>query len=184
MKLLLHTCCAPCLMVPYHNLLEKDIEVKGFWFNPNIHPFTEYEKRKGSLESFAQQAGVEVIWKDEYRLEEFLRGVVFREDQRCAFCYHLRLTETAKYAQRGDFDCFSTTLLFSSHSQHGLIQEIGQQVAADYGVEFFYQDWRPQWKKALEYSKKYGLYRQQYCGCVYSEKERYLGNLKELGYEF
>jgi len=160
-------------MVPYHDLLGGNFDVRGFWFNPNIHPFTEYEERKGSLEAFAQQAGFEVIWKDEYDLEGFLRAVVFRESERCRFCYHLRLSEAARYAKRGRFDYFTTTLLSSSYSKHDLIHEIGEQLASEYGVGFLYRDWRPYWRKELEYSKQYGLYRQQYCGCVYSEKERY-----------
>lgn len=114
-----------------------------------------------------------MIYKDDYDLEGFLRGIVFREAERCKFCYALRLTETAKVAKRGNFDYFTTTLLQSNHQEFEALGSIGKQLASEYGVPFLFEDWREGWKEGLKVSKELGLYRQGYCGCVYSEKERY-----------
>jgi len=114
-----------------------------------------------------------MIYKDDYDLEGFLRRIVYREADRCKFCYALRLTEAAKVAKRGNFDYFTTTLLQSNHQEFEALGSIGQQLASEYGVSFLFEDWREGWKEGLRVSKELGLYRQQYCGCVYSEKERY-----------
>jgi predicted adenine nucleotide alpha hydrolase (AANH) superfamily ATPase len=147
----------------------------GFFYNPNIHPYQEYQRRLEALKEYEKRSGVQVIYRDEYSLEDFLRGVTFREEERCRFCYHLRLDATAKVAKRGKFDAFTSTLLHSKHQDHQLICEIGQAVGKREGVQFLYRDFREGWGEALEESKALGLYRQNYCGCIYSEKERYLG---------
>jgi len=175
LKVLIHICCANCLIYPLKVLREEGWEVMGFFYNPNIHPYQEYMRRLEAVRDYEKQAEIKVIYRDEYTLEEFLRGIVFREENRCRFCYHLRLEATAQVAKRGKFDAFTSTLLHSKHQNHQLIQEIGNAVGKRQGVKFLYRDFRKGWQEGIEESKALGLYRQQYCGCIYSEKERYLG---------
>ena len=145
----------------------------GFFYNPNIHPYQEYLRRKGTIETYAQRSGLEMIYRNEYDLEGFLRSVVYREHERCRYCYHCRLEATAKMASKGKFDVFTTTLLYSKHQNHSLIKEIGESLAKQFSVPFHYEDFRKWWQEGIRESKAMGLYRQQYCGCIYSEKERY-----------
>ena len=174
MKALIHICCANCLIYPLKTLREEGWDVMGFFYNPNIHPYQEYQRRLEAMREYEKEAAIQVIYRDEYDLEEFLRGVAFREDERCRFCYHLRLEATALVAKRGKFDAFTSTLLHSRHQNHELIKTIGEQIGKEQGVQFLYQDFRDGWKEGIEESKTLGLYRQSYCGCIYSEKERYL----------
>ena len=173
MKLLLHACCAPCLTYPYKILSEHGMQVSAFFYNPNIHPFTEYTKRLNCVKDYTERKGIKLIVKDDYALEEFIRQVVFREKNRCLICYRIRLVETAKTAKSGKFNAFSTTMLISPHQKHESIRSIGESVAAEFGISFFYKDFREWYKESIHLSKDAGLYRQQYCGCIYSEKERY-----------
>ncbi|MFC1887865.1 epoxyqueuosine reductase QueH, partial [Candidatus Cloacimonadota bacterium] len=142
--LLLHICCAPCLAAPYFNL-KKKFNIRGFWYNPNIHPYTEYKKRMTALEDFSRDQDLEIIYKDEYNLEEFLRRSAYRENNRCEQCYYNRLKYTAIIARKGNFDYFSTTLLYSKYQQHDKIREIGESLAREYGVKFYYEDMREYW---------------------------------------
>jgi predicted adenine nucleotide alpha hydrolase (AANH) superfamily ATPase len=173
MMLLLHICCAPCSCYPYRKLTQEGMNVRGFFYNPNIQPYIEYQKRLQAVKQWANQEQVQIIYRDEYPLEEFLRSMAYREGERCRICYHQRLIAAACAAKRGKFDAFSTTLLYSIHQKHELIKELGQCVAKQYGVEFYYQDFRPGWREGILLSKQWNLYRQQYCGCIYSEWERY-----------
>jgi len=150
------------------------MEVFGFFYNPNIHPYQEYRKRLKTVKDYSGKIDLRMIYRDEYRLEEFLQNVVFRESERCRYCYYSRLKSAAQVAKKGKFDFFSTTLLYSKSQNHKRIQEIGEGLAREYGVKFLYEDFREGWKEGIEVSKDLGLYRQQYCGCIYSEKERYL----------
>jgi hypothetical protein len=149
------------------------MRVRGFFYNPNIQPYTEYQKRLQAVQQWAGQEQAQVIYRDEYPLEEFLRNVAYREGERCRICYHLRLTAAAQVARKGKFDAFTTTLLYSIYQKHELIKQIGQSLGQQYGVDFYYQDFRPGWQAGIQLSKQYNLYRQQYCGCIYSERERY-----------
>jgi hypothetical protein len=153
---------------------EKGDEVVGYFFNPNIHPYQEYQKRLDALRQYSEKTGLKVIYRDEYLLEEFLRNVSHRVEQRCQYCYSFRLEATGREAKGNGFDGFSTTLLQSAHQDHALIKETGERIAQEIGIPFYYEDFRPGWKRGVEVSKSMGLYRQQYCGCIYSEKERYL----------
>ena len=150
----------------------------GYFFNPNIHPYQEYQKRLGTLRKYSEEVGLKVIYRDEYLLEEFLRNVSQRPEERCLYCYSIRLEATAQEAKRQAFDQFSTTLLQSAHQNHNLIKETGERVAKEVGIPFYYEDFRQGWRKGVEVSKAMGLYRQQYCGCIYSEKERFLNKNK------
>jgi epoxyqueuosine reductase len=121
---------------------------------------------------------LDVIYREEYLLEEFLRNVSHRVEERCEYCYRVRLEATAKEAKNSGFDRFSTTLLQSTYQNHVLIRETAEKVAKEVEIPFHYEDFRTGWKRGVELSKAMGLYRQQYCGCIYSEKERYMRSKK------
>ena len=174
MKLLVHICCAPCFSAPYFHLKEEGHEIHGFWYNHNIHPFTEYKKRLETLQEFAEKENIQLIVKDEYELEKFLRKAAFREQERCRSCYYERLKYAAIIAKKGNFDAFTTTLLYSKFQKHELIKEIGESLAKEYGIKFYYRDFREYWKEGIKISKEKEMYRQQYCGCIYSERDRYI----------
>jgi len=170
---LLHVCCGPCAIYPLEVLRRQGYTVHGYFFNPNIHPYQEYERRRETLAAYAAQEDWPVLYDSEYPVEEYLREVAYREAERCRFCYGLRLRRTARIAKRGRFDFFTTTLLVSPWQKHELIQTIGDAVAAEYGVPFLYYDFRVGFIEGVRRSKALNMYRQQYCGCLYSEKERY-----------
>jgi predicted adenine nucleotide alpha hydrolase (AANH) superfamily ATPase len=173
MKVLLHVCCANCAIYPIKSIREKGLDVMGFFYRHNIHPYTECLRRQEALQSCAEQINLKVIYQEGYDPEGFIQNVVFRESERCNYCYHDRLRSTALLAKRGKFDYFSTTLLYSKHQKHELIRSMGESIGKSAGIEFLYQDFREGWKEGIECSKQMGLYRQQYCGCIYSEKERF-----------
>lgn len=145
----------------------------GYFYRHNIHPYTECLKRQETLESYAKEIDLRVIYQEGYDLNGFIQNVVFRESDRCSYCYHERLRATALVAKHGKFDYFSTTLLYSKYQKHDTIKSMGVSIASSIGVPFYYHDFREGWKDGMEESKRIGLYRQQYCGCIYSEKERY-----------
>jgi epoxyqueuosine reductase len=173
MKVLLHVCCANCAIYPIKSMREDNLEVMGFFYRHNIHPYTECLKRQQALQDYAQTINLKVIYQEGYDLEAFIQNVVFRETDRCNYCYHDRLRSTALLARRGKFDYFTTTLLYSKHQKHDIIRSMGESIGRTVGVPFYYRDYRKGWKEGIECSKQIGLYRQQYCGCIYSEKERY-----------
>jgi len=175
LKLLLHTCCAPCTIYPLRVLREEAVEVMGYFYRSNIHPYTECLRRQQTLSDYAEQIALPLIIAQDYNLEAFLRNAAFRETERCRFCYHDRLRCAALVALRGKFDAFSTTLLYSKFQKHDLIRSIAESVANEVGVPFYYRDFRTGWKEGVTRSKEMGMYRQQYCGCIYSERERYGG---------
>lgn len=181
MRVLLHICCAPCATIPLEELRREGFEVYGYFFNPNIHPYQEYMRRRDSVEKLSESIGLRVIYDEKYDFKGFLREVVFREDHRCRLCYYMRFKQAAAVAKRGRHDCFTSTLLISPHQDHELIRSVGDQVADETGVELLYRDYREQFRKSCELSKEYGLYRQQYCGCIYSEYERFAPRQKRRG---
>ena len=178
LKILLHTCCAPCSIYPVEILRQEASEIIGFFYRHNIHPFTECQRREETLKNYAETIRLNVIYQKEYNPEHFLRQVVFRESNRCTYCYHDRLTTAALMAKSGKCDAFTTTLLYSKYQNHDLIRSIGEAVEQSVGIPFYYQDFRIGWKSGIEKSNRLKMYRQQYCGCIYSEKERYFGQHK------
>jgi predicted adenine nucleotide alpha hydrolase (AANH) superfamily ATPase len=174
MKLLLHICCAPCAVYPVEAVTGAGHLVRGFFYNPNIHPYQEFARRLQALEDYAGRVKLPVIWDRTYDLEGFFRAVVFREGERCRFCYYQRLTATARVAKAGKFQAFTSTLLHSKYQNHELIREVAQQVVREVGVPFYYEDFRRGWERGRSQTKKMGLYKQQYCGCIFSERDRYL----------
>lgn len=173
MKILLHICCAPCAIYPLKILRSEGFEVMGFFYNRNIHPFQECQRRENALKTYAEQVDLEVIYQEGYDMETFLQNVVFREEERCYYCYHDRLKTAAIIARHGKFDHFTSTLLQSKFQKHDIIRSIGESLGKSYGVPFLYRDFREGWKEGIETSKRLNMYRQQYCGCIYSEKERF-----------
>lgn len=173
MKVLLHLCCANCAIFPVKVLRERNFEVTGLFYNPNIHPYQEFRKRLDTVREYATRVELEIQVREEYLLEEFLSQVAPAPHSRCDYCYRSRLEETARTASQGGFEAFSTTLLYSRYQQHEQIRECGEELARQYGVTFIYKDFREGWRQGIDTSKAMGLYRQQYCGCIYSEMERY-----------
>ncbi len=174
MKVLLHTCCAPCSIQCVEVLRSEGMEPTAFWFNPNIHPFMEYKSRKLTLTDYAKRIGMELVFQDEYGLRPFVKAVAFDLERRCEYCYSVRLDAAADYAAQNGFSCFSTTLLISPYQKHDLIHRIAQQAAKKHGVEFVYRDFRPNFRTGQQQARELGLYMQKYCGCIFSEEERYV----------
>ena len=173
MRLLLHLCCANCAIYPVKVLRQEDHQVTGIFYNHNIHPYQEFKRRLDAVHDYSARVDLPVISHEEYLLEEFLAQVALTPSRRCDYCYLSRLTTVARAAAEGDFQAFSTTLLYSRYQQHEKIRDYGQSLAEQYGVAFLYRDFRHGWREGIDASKAMGLYRQQYCGCIYSEKERY-----------
>lgn len=173
MKILLHTCCGPCSIYPLSRLRAQGHEITAYFYNPNIHPFREFKKRLASMRLLADKENLEVIYESRYGLKEYLRQVVFKEDERCRICYDMRLSEVARLAAEQGFEAFSSTLLYSRYQQHGEICRQGEELAARHGIDFFYEDYREGWQEGIDRSIAMDLYRQPYCGCIYSEQERY-----------
>ncbi len=174
MKTLLHICCAPCANRPIDILRTDGLEVSGFWYNPNIHPFTEYRARRNCLREYAAEISLPLLEKNDYALRPFVREVASDIAGRCVKCYEMRLFETAKAAADGGFDCFTTSLLISPYQNHELLRETAERAAAQYGVRFLYRDFRPWFREGQAFAREHGFYMQKYCGCVFSEEERYL----------
>jgi len=151
---------------------EEGHELLGFFYNPNIHPLREYLLRREAMEEYSRREGLPVIWPPEQEMESFFRKVAFHEEDRCWICYRMRLYQAAEMARERGCEAFSTTLLISPYQKHDLLREVGLEVAEKAGVPFLYKDLRPGWKWSRQRAKELGLYRQIYCGCLYSEKER------------
>ena len=174
MNTLLHICCAPCANQCIAALQGEGISVTGFWYNPNIHPFTEYRARRNCVRSYLEAIGLPLIEKNDYALRPFIREVAEDIGNRCRKCYEMRLFETAKAAAEGGFDSFTSSLFISPYQNHQLMAEVAEAAAKEYGVEFLYRDFRPYFKVGQETAREQAFYMQKYCGCVFSEEERYL----------
>ncbi len=177
-RVLVHLCCGPCAIVPVSALKAQGFEVTGYFSNPNIHPLTEYLRRRETLLQAARLLDIPVLFPDaEYQPRVFFQAVTGREEERCPPCYALRLEPTARAAREMGFTAFTTSLLYSKYQKHEAIRQAGLAAAQAQGLDFLYQDFREGWKEGVTRSKEWGLYRQQYCGCLYSEAERYAREL-------
>ena len=173
MKLLLHICCAPCSIMCIKKIREESIDVTGFWYNPNIHPYMEYRARRDAVRNYSKSINLDVIYKDEYGLDKFVKTVSNNNDKRCNYCYTDRLLETAKYAKENGFDAFCTCMLYSIYQDHEKIKEVAEKISKEIGIDFYYYDFRPYYKEGQEEARRIGIYMQKYCGCVFSEEDRY-----------
>lgn len=155
-------------------LRNEGIEPTGYWYNPNIHPYKEYQARKDTLVHYAESIGLQLILQDEYGLRPFVRAIYPNLENRCGICYRLRLESTARYAAEHGFDGFTSTLFVSPYQNHELLRETAAKVAEEFGVSFVYRDFRPGFRAGQNKARALQLYMQKYCGCVFSEEERYL----------
>lgn len=133
-------------------------------------------KRLETLRSFAETEALPLIVREDYDAVTFFREVAFREQHRCLYCYSIRLEAAARLARKSRFDAFSTTLLYSKRQKHSLVRSIADEASRKSGVPFYYEDFREGWKAGQNRAVEIGLYRQQYCGCIYSEEERFRGH--------
>ncbi len=172
-SILLHCCCGPCAIEVVNSLREQGHDVTAFWYNPNIHPFLEHQRRLESMQALAQKLDLPLIIEAGYDMVDYFRAVVGHEGDRCPDCYRLRLGRTAEVAREKGFDSFTTTLLSSPYQKHELLRQIGEELAAECRVEFHYQDFRKGFRESHRIARELELYRQKYCGCIYSEWERY-----------
>lgn len=175
MRLLLHMCCGPCACYPVKSLREKGIEPVGWFFNPNIHPYKEWKQRLDTAQEFAAKVKLEMVADAHYQLRAFLGRALAAGDNasRCRMCYTWRLGEAARYAAENGFSAFTSTLFYSIYQDHGLMKETAEKFAREYGVDFYYEDFRAGWQEGIDISRALELYRQPYCGCIFSEEERY-----------
>ena len=175
MKLLLHTCCAPCVIKCTEILKNNNMDFVLYWFNPNIHPWTEYNSRKTSLINFAEEQNINYIINDNYGLREFILNVSpgFEFKKRCVECYKIRLENTVKYAKDNNYEYFSTSLLISPYQDHEFIKKTCENLSKAYNIKFFYHDFRPYFREGQQEARKKNIYMQKYCGCIFSEEERY-----------
>ena len=172
-SVLMHTCCAPCSLSCIDPLRAEGIEPVAFWYNPNIHPWKEYEARRDYLLAYAPTIEMQVIVDEDYGLRTFVEHVASDIDHRCTYCYQHRLEETARYAAEHGYETFTSTLLASLYQDHDGIKAAAEKYARQYGVEFLYRDFRPNFRAGNQRARELGFYMQKYCGCVFSEQDRY-----------
>ncbi len=171
MKLLMHICCSNCSLYPLKNFLTKGIEAKGLWFNPNIHPYPEYQLRLDSLRKLQEIWNLDVEYTDHYGIDDFMRKVGNPDEGRCLRCYALRLEETARTARKMNLDGFTTSLLVSPYQNFEGILAVGREMGKRHSIPFYEEDFRVGYRGNIGVSRELGLYRQRYCGCIFSEGE-------------
>ncbi len=180
MKILLHICCSNCALYPFRILKSGGHAVTGFWYNPNIHPADEYNLRLESLKRLSGEWKFDVIYMEKYNPEEYFNIFEFppppESPGRCKSCYRLRLEKTARHARQHGFEAFSTTLLISPYQDFQRLAATGRELAEKYNVSFHLKDYRPSFRDAMALSKDMGLYRQKYCGCIFSMED---GNMRK-----
>ena len=172
MTTLLHICCAPCANQCIEVLRGDHFEVTGYWYNPNIHPFTEYRARRNCLREYAATIDLPMIEQDDYALRPFIREVAEDIANRCIKCYEMRLFEAARTAKEKGFDSFTSSLFISPYQNHELMRDVAERAASEYGVEFLYRDFRPYFRAGQDKARELGFYMQKYCGCLFSGQER------------
>ncbi|HNQ35869.1 MAG TPA: epoxyqueuosine reductase QueH [bacterium] len=174
MRVLLHACCGPCALAPLDKLRSAGHEVEGLWYNPNIHPYSEYQRRLMTAgHVFGIRSARLHIQPPDFEVFLDRLTAAQREGKRCRSCWRWRLEMAAAVARREGFAAFSTTLLVSPHQENEAIREIGRAAAEKLGIVFLAEDFRPLYPAARKESRSLGLYHQNYCGCLYSEWERF-----------
>jgi predicted adenine nucleotide alpha hydrolase (AANH) superfamily ATPase len=172
-KLLIHSCCAHCTAYTATYFREAGYAISALWYNPNVHPSREHRARLEAVTQLSQEVGFPLVIAGDYDVVEFLRRVAGHEAERCRYCFEMRLFRTAEYASRNGFAAFTTTLLISPHQKHDLLRGIGEKIGREKGISFLYADLRKRYSDSRHITRPLKLYRQQYCGCIYSEWERY-----------
>ncbi|MEG0275341.1 MAG: epoxyqueuosine reductase QueH, partial [Longicatena sp.] len=188
-KLLIHTCCAPCF-----TYIQEELETQGLplpdgsyekvaytacWYNPNIHPKVEYERRKQAFISFCDTHNTTYHVVDSYDMEAYAAMVATQVGQdkkyriRCEYCYMLRLRKVFEIAKENGYDIVSTTLTISPYQNHEMIQKVGKQLEEEYGISFCYVDYRPHFREGQRMARELSIYMQKYCGCMFSMEMRY-----------
>ncbi len=182
-KLLVHACCAPCLVAVYEDIeknyeeynLESLEDMDVIWYNINIHPKAEYEKRKETLKEFLGMKNKEGIFLDEYNLLDWTKKAVNHKENgfeiRCKYCYISRLEKVFEYAKNNGYTAVTTTLLISPYQKHDIICRVCEDLSKKYSVKFMYKDFRPMFWDGQHRARDLGLYRQKYCGCIFSIDE-------------
>jgi epoxyqueuosine reductase len=179
MKLLLHVCCGPCALYPLSVLKNRGIDICCYFYNPNIHPYREFKKRIEALLIVSKIQNVLVVYDKNYGLVDFLRKIVFHEKNRCQICYEIRLKKTVEYAKNQGFDAFSTSLLYSRYQNHQALIDLCSHLANESSTHFLYEDFRNGWQSGIDQAKSLNIYRQSYCGCIYSEQESHDKKLRK-----
>ena len=174
----MHSCCGPCSVYCVDTLRAEGIEPTSLWYNPNIHPFQEYKARRDALIEYGKIVGLTVKVLEEYDLRNFVCAVSNDIDHRCAYCYARRLDTAARYASEHGFSAFTTTLLYSPYQKHEMVKSICEKAGEKYGIEFLYRDFRPGYREGQRKARELGLYMQKYCGCIFSEEDRYLKQIQ------
>lgn len=172
-RLLLHTCCGPCFLGVWEEIKDSGLAVTNYFYNPNVQPKEEYARR---LENFkkAIKGRTKDSIEESYQPKEHFDAIRGQENdfpERCLKCYRLRLEKTAARAGQEGFNFFSTTLLVSPYQNHEALLQIGEEIGAKYGVGFYYRDWRPYFRRGQQAAREIEIYRQKYCGCIYSLEE-------------
>jgi predicted adenine nucleotide alpha hydrolase (AANH) superfamily ATPase/N-acetylglutamate synthase-like GNAT family acetyltransferase len=174
MKLLLHACCAPCSVYCVDTLRKEGIEPTMYWFNPNIHPFKEYVARRDCFKDFCEKQNLKCIIEDNYGLDEFCKNVSNDINARCVnYCYPIRMRRVFEFAKENGYDTVSTTLLYSIYQKHDYIKKLCEDLSKEFGIDFLYRDFRVGFEEGHQKAYEMGLYLQKYCGCVFSEEDRY-----------
>ena len=168
----MHVCCAPCSVYCIDTLRKQGIEPTLYWYNPNIHPYKEYEQRLDCLKQYSEKINIKTIIEDEYGLQDFCKNVSNKLNSRCIdYCYPIRLRKTFEYAKEHGYDTVTTTLLYSIYQKHNFIKKLCEDYSKEFGIDFLYIDFREGFWKGHDKAKEEGLYMQKYCGCVFSEYE-------------
>ncbi|MDR3639887.1 MAG: epoxyqueuosine reductase QueH [Humidesulfovibrio sp.] len=181
--ILLHACCGPCSIMPIQRLCDLGFAPTLYFYNPNIHPLSEYLRRREGLLAVAEKLAIPVILADQDDKAAAFPGPWLERiaalgeamadmASRCPLCYDIRLERAARLAQTLGFTRYSSTLLYSKYQNHQAILDAGARHAGP-GLEFVGEDFRSGWQEGIRLSKEWGVYRQQYCGCVLSEFDRY-----------
>ncbi len=177
-KLLLHSCCAPCSSYVITYLYDY-FDITILYYNPNIYPYEEYKKRKDEqirlISNFKSVKIIDCDYDNDI-YNEVIKGLENEPERgsRCTKCFYLRLDKTGEFAKKNNFEYFGTTLTVSPYKNARLLNEIGEDISKKYDIKWLYSDFKKNdgYKKSIELSKKYDLYRQDYCGCIYSRRDK------------
>lgn len=183
----MHACCAPCFTYIHKDLKENGIvtedgkrEMVDFtacFYNPNIHPKVEYERRKNTFIDFCTRHECDMVVLDEYDMINYIKYVAQNVGQdkkykfRCEYCYYMRLKKVFEYAKENGYDIVSTTLTISPYQKHEIIKKVGKKLEEEFGIQFIYMDYREHFREGQKMAREDGLYMQKYCGCVFSFDE-------------